>query len=187
MDRFEISAMNKYLLVLNVGVILILFSCVGSSASAQSMAQSANTSMSSSTNMTISQAIQVLSCHLRVCLTTPQTIPSFVQVNDAIGLMVGVINNSPRTITYNDICLSPITAIFDNHVTVQHTIRCFVIGPMSIPPHGHGIVHGPPSGTVYRANSPAFPAYGVIKFTYRIVGSTGLFSVFRPFEFNIFP
>ena len=60
----------------------------------------------------------------------------------------------------------------DNHVALQHTKACFVIGTMSIPSHGHATVYGPPSGIVYRAISPALPAYAVVTFTYHT--TTGL-------------
>ncbi len=185
--------MSRYILAVNVGVILIFFSCIGSFVSAQPIAQSANTSMSgsnnttsSSTNMTISQAIKTLSCLTgQVCITSIQTLPTFIQVNDAIGFMVGVTNNSSKTITFNTICPQPITAKFDSHVILQHTAACFAIGTQSIQPHGHATVYGPPSGIVYRAISPALPAHAVVTFTYHT--TTGLQWISKAFAFDIFP
>src|SRR5215472_840418 len=117
--------MNKYVLATNAGVILILISCLGSSASAQPLSQSTNTSMNGpnnattsigSTNMTISQAVKAL-CLIQgpgpVCITSTITLPiiSLVQVNDTFGFQVGVFNDSPNPITVGTLCQAPITAI----------------------------------------------------------------------------
>jgi hypothetical protein len=199
--------MNNYLVAANFGVVLFLISCVGSFASAQPMTPSSNTSGSGSTNtaestnlqclttvgcstnMTISQVKQALSCPTGLVCLGPiqiQPFPSPLPIpGDAIGLTAVVINKSSKTISYNDICQSPLTAIFDRHVTVEHTAACFTIGTFSIPPGGNATVRGPPSGIVYRANSPALPAYGLATFTYHTDSITG--KVYRGFSFDIFP
>ena len=189
--------MNKYVLPTNLGVILFLISCVGSYASAQPTTQSPNTMMSasSSTNMTLSQVKQAISCPTgQVCLGPIEVrgFPSpLIVPGDSLLISADVFNNSPKTISYNDICPSPLTAKFptvptkDKHVIVEHTVACFTIGTFSIPPGGHATVRGPPSGIVYRVVSPALPAYGLAIFTYHTDSIPG--KLYRAFSFDIFP
>jgi len=200
--------MNKYVLATNVGVVFILISCVGSSISAQPMTQSPNSSMSASTNTTTTSTnsgrlpvqIQATQCFVNgcatnmtlslvptcfgVCITSIETTPAFLQVNDTFGLGVAVTNNSPKTISYNDICLSPVTATFDNHVAVKHKVGCLAIGTFSIPPHTTHIVFGPASSLVYKAVL-AGVAKSVVAFSY----SNGSIksTVYKPFYFLIWP
>jgi hypothetical protein len=192
--------MNKYVLATNVGVILILISCLVSSASAQPLTQSANTSMSGpnnattsigSTNMTIGQAERAL-CFIQgpgpVCITSTITLPiiSLVQVNDAFGFQVGVFNDSPSPITVGTLCQAPITAIFDNHyVTVYHQF-CNIFGPPRIiPPHSDAVVYGPPYTQIYKAIRTTNHTLAVLTFTYHT--TTGIHHIYWPYAFSIRP
>ena len=195
--------MKKFVLATNLGVILTFISCLGSSASAQPMTHSANTSMigsanvttSSSTKMTLSQAAQAL-CLVRgpgpVCITDTVTIPRLhyvTRVNDTFRFQVGVFNDSPNPITVGTLCQAPITAIFDRHyVTVRH-LFCNIFGPpRTIPPHSDTPVYGPPFTTVYEAiRTTAVPSHTValLRFTYHT--TTGTQHIYWPYALHIWP
>src|SRR5215831_17826353 len=136
---------NKYILATNVGVILILISCLGSSASAQPMTQSANTtttmsgsnnttSSSTTGNMTATQVKNLLCPDGQVCMTLIATHPLIVDVGDTIVLNALVTNNSPNTIHYTGGCKSGLSTIFDSHVVVHNKIGCNLIVLGSILP-----------------------------------------------------
>jgi hypothetical protein len=207
MDNLKIQAMNKYVLATNIEVILILISCLGSSASAQPMTQSANTSMSgsnntttsSSINMTISQAAQAL---LNVCgpgpvcvfttTTTTTPTPGFVRVNDTFGFKVDVFNGSPKPITVQAFCNGPLTAKFDNHYVTVKNYPCNILGlPRSIPPHTTATVYGPPFRTVYEAirSTGLLPGYTpvVLAFTYQTPLFPGLHHIYWTYPLHIWP
>lgn len=210
-DRPEIYAMNKYALATHIVVFLILISCVGPSVSAQPMTQSSNTSMSGSTktitsstnsqcltttgcptNMTGSQVHQSLLGLLcpagKVCIDHTVTRPILTSVGDTFTLNVLVTNNSPNAIFYHDLCLSPITAVFDNHVGVQSKKGCLITDTHRIPAGQSAWVKGPASNTVYGAVQAApLGATSIITFTYHTNTIAGpIHSVSKGFAYVIF-
>src|SRR5215469_9716768 len=203
--------MNKYALATNIGVILILISCVGSSVSAQPMTQSRNTSMSGSTNTTtnstnaqcltttgcptnmtgsqVHQSLLRLLCPAgKVCIDHTVTRPILTSVGDTFTLNILVTNNSPNAIFYHDLCLSPITAVFDNHVAVQSKKGCLITDIHRIPAGQSAWVKGPASNTVYGAVQAApLGATSIITFTYHTNTIAGpIHSVSKGFAYVIF-
>jgi hypothetical protein len=202
--------MNKYALATNIVVILIMISCVGSSISAQPMTQSPNMSMSGSTNTTTStnsqcltttgcptnmtssqvhQSLLGLLCPAgKVCIDHTVTRPILTSVGDTFTLNVLVTNNSPNAIFYHGLCLSPITAVFDNHVAVQSKKGCLITDTHRIPAGQSAWVKGPASNTVYGAVQAApLGATSIITFTYHTNTITGpIHSVSKGFAYVIF-
>jgi hypothetical protein len=176
------------------------------------MTQSPNTSMSGSTNTTISstnaqcltttgcstnmtrsqvhQSLLGLLCPLgKVCIDLTVTRPILTSLGDTFTLNVLVTNNSPNAIFYHDLCLSPITADFDNHVAVQSKIGCLITDTLSIPAGHSAWVKGPASNTVYGAvkAAPLGDVTSIVTFTYHtnsIAGPTH--SVSKGFTYVIF-
>lgn len=196
-----------------MAVILILISCVGSSVSAQPVAQSPNTSMSGSTNTTTSstnscltttgcpditnmtssqvhQSLLELLCPAgKVCIDLTVTRPVLTSVGDTFTLNVLVTNNSPNAIFYHDLCLSPITAVFDNHVSVQSKIGCQTTDTHSIPADQSAWLKGPASNTVYGAvqAAPLGDVTPIVTFTYHTNTIAGpIHSVSKGFTYVIF-
>jgi hypothetical protein len=185
--------MNKYALATNIAVILILIGCVGSSVSAQPVTQSHNMSMSGSTNTTTStnsqcltttgcptnmtesqvhQSLLGLLCPAgKVCIDHTVSRPILTSVGDTFTLNVLVTNNSPNAIFYHDLCMSPITADFDNHVSVQSKIGCLITDTRSIPAGQSAWLKGPASNTVYGAvqAAPLGDVTSIVTFTYHTV------------------
>jgi hypothetical protein len=202
--------MNKYALATNIAVILILIGCVGSSVSAQPVTQSHNMSMSGSTNTTTStnsqcltttgcptnmtesqvhQSLLGLLCPAgKVCIDHTVTRPILTSVGDTFTLNVLVTNNSPNAIFYHDLCMSPITADFDNHVSVQSKIGCLITDTRSIPAGQSAWLKGPASNTVYGAVQAApLGATSIVTFTYHTNTIAGpIHSVSKGFTYVIF-
>ncbi|MGC2569880.1 MAG: hypothetical protein WA364_00095 [Candidatus Nitrosopolaris sp.] len=201
--------MNKYVLVTNVGAILFLISCVGSSASAQPMTQSANTTMSGSTNattsigstnLTISQAAQLpIFCPIRgqapggsVCITHTVTIPRLIHVGNDIRFEVDVFNDSPHSITVGQGCQAPITARFNPFYVRTTTQFCNIFGlPKVIPAYTTDTVYGPPYTQIYTAihNTNLLPnvTFAALTFTYHTIGTPGIGHIFWSYPFRIWP
>ena len=201
--------MNKYALATNIAVILILISCAGSSVSAQPMTQSPITSMSGSTNATSSTNLQCLTttgcptnitrsqvhqsllgllCPAgKVCIDLTVTRPILTSVGDTFTLNVLVTNNSPNAIFYHNLCLSLITAVFDNHVSLQSKIGCLITD--TLPAGQSAWLKGPASNTVYGAvkAAPLGDVTSIVTFTYHTNSIAGpIHSVSKGFTYVIF-
>jgi hypothetical protein len=100
----------------------------------------------------VHQSLLGLLCPVgKVCVDLTVTRPILTSVGDTFTLNVLITNNSPNAIFYHDLCLSPITADFDNHVSVQSKIGCLITDTLSIPAGHSAWVKGPASNTVYGA------------------------------------
>jgi hypothetical protein len=169
------------------------------------MSRSTNTTTSSSTNlqcltttgcptnMTVSQVHQSLLGLLcptgKVCIDLTVTRPILTSVGDTFTLNVLVTNNSPNAVFYHDLCLSPITADFDNHVSVQSKIGCLITDTRSIPAGQSAWLKGPASNTVYGAvqAAPLGDVTSIVTFTYHTNSIAGpIHSVSKGFTYVIF-
>lgn len=86
-------------------------------------------------------------------LTNIHTSPSNVHVGDSILINATIINNSPNTISFNNGCMSPLSATFDKNMGISHAMGCFAIYIQNLKPGENTTVVGPSNSISYIANS----------------------------------
>ncbi|MFY3740340.1 MAG: hypothetical protein HMLIMOIP_000777 [Candidatus Nitrosomirales archaeon] len=110
------------------------------------------------------------------------TEPSIVHVGDSFRINATVINNTPNTITFKGLCDSPLSAVFNSNVIIEHGLACQGFTIVELKSGEKTSVVGPSSGIVYRASNAGM-TNARITFTYAIQDEST--SVSKPFAFTI--
>ena len=110
------------------------------------------------------------------------TEPLIVHVGDSFRINATVINNTPSTITFQGFCDSPLSAVFDSNVVIEHRPACLGFMIVELKSGERTSVVGPSSGIVYRASNAGMTS-ATITFTYAIEDEST--SVSKPFAFTI--
>lgn len=99
--------------------------------------------------------------------------PSAIKVGDTFTVNATLVNHSLGTITVHNDCISPFSATFDSHATVEVIKPCIYFAKSRQVNPGENItVTGPGSNIDYRAVSPG-TANGTITFSYTVENQTG--------------
>ncbi|MDE1768931.1 MAG: hypothetical protein KGI28_00060 [Thaumarchaeota archaeon] len=118
-----------------------------------------------------------------IIITNIQTNPSQVHVGDSFRINATIVNNSPDTINFNGGCLSPLSATFDNNVSVGQAMGCLAIYKVVLNPGENTTVVGPGSANLYAATSSGTTnanvtfAYHATNNTENIVSKTFTFDI----------
>lgn len=110
------------------------------------------------------------------------TEPSIVHVGDSFRINATVINNTPNTITFKGLCDSPLSAVFNNNVVIEHGLACEGFTIVELKSGEKTSVVGPSSGIVYHASNAGM-TNARITFTYAIQDEST--SISKPFAFTI--
>jgi hypothetical protein len=86
-------------------------------------------------------------------LANIHTSPSNIHAGDSIRINATIINNSPDVISFNNGCMSPLSATFDKNIGIGQAMGCFAIYVQNLKPGENTTVVGPSNNISYIANS----------------------------------
>jgi hypothetical protein len=112
------------------------------------------------------------------------TDPSVIHVGDVFTIMTTIINNSTKTISFNNACSSPLSVVFDKNVLTENSMGCFALSKVFLKPGENMTVTGPSSGIQYNATSAGITNANMT-FAYDFNG-TNVFSASNSFSFTIY-
>lgn len=99
--------------------------------------------------------------------------PSTIRVGDTFTINATLVNHSTNVISVHNDCISPFSATFDSHATVEVIKPCIYFAiSRQVNPGENITATGPGSNIDYRAVS-AGTANGTITFSYTVVNQTG--------------
>ncbi len=85
-----------------------------------------------------------------VYITDIEIMPEHIRLNDTLTIKATIVNNSNRSISYQSLCHSPLSAEFSSNIAVEQGIGCLGFKIESIEPLANATVIGPASGIFYR-------------------------------------
>ena len=118
-----------------------------------------------------------------ITITNIQTNPSQVHVGDSFRINATMVNNSSDIINFNGGCQSPLSATFDNNVSIGQAMGCFAIYKVILTSGQNTTVVGPGSGDLYTATSSGTTNANVI-FAYQTANKTEN-TISKTFTFDI--
>jgi hypothetical protein len=111
-----------------------------------------------------------------------QTVPSVVKVGQTFEIKATVVNNSLETITYQGLCESPLSAVFDMNVRIEQLPACAGLSTHELHSGERITMLGPGPGIVYQATASGVTS-AEVSFTYMLQKNS--ITVSKPFEFTI--
>jgi hypothetical protein len=112
------------------------------------------------------------------------TDPLTIHVGDIFTVAATVVNNSTKTISFNSVCISPLSVDFDKNVSTENSIGCYALSKVFLKPGENMTVTGPSSSIQYNATS-AGTTNANMTFSYDFNG-TGVFSTSKSFSFTVY-